>query len=58
VYVTLQSDLIEIPLPDLFRKGRKLITFRLYRISPKKVIELIEERMPAIQPMITPRVGT
>jgi len=58
VYVTLQSDLIEIPLLDLIRKGMELITFCFYRISPKKAIELIEERMPTIPPTITPRVGT
>ncbi|MBA7641142.1 hypothetical protein ES703_48815 [subsurface metagenome] len=53
-----QSDLMEIPLLDLFRKDMKLITCRLYRISLKKAIELMEERMPTIELMITHRVGT
>ena len=53
-----QSDLMEIPLLDFFRKDMKLITCRLYSISLKKAIELMEERMPTIELMITYRVGT
>jgi hypothetical protein len=58
VYGIPQSDLMEIPLLDFFRKDMKLITCRWYRISLKKAIELMKERMPTIKLMITHRVAT